>query len=61
MRCRSYLLLVAGFALAGFARADDKPAVVKLTKLSATAPVAAMVLVFQRRIVQGLTAGAVKG
>ena len=27
----------------------------------ATAPVAAMVLVFQRRIVQGLTAGAVKG
>jgi len=27
----------------------------------ATAPVAAMVLIFQRRIVQGLTAGAVKG
>ena len=27
----------------------------------ATAPVAAMVLMFQRRIVQGLTAGAVKG
>ena len=27
----------------------------------ATAPVAVMVLVFQRRIVQGLTAGAVKG
>ncbi len=27
----------------------------------ATAPVAALVLVFQRRIVQGLTAGAVKG
>jgi ABC-type glycerol-3-phosphate transport system permease component len=27
----------------------------------ATAPVAALVLAFQRRIVQGLTAGAVKG
>jgi trehalose/maltose transport system permease protein len=27
----------------------------------ATAPVALMVLVFQRRIVQGLTSGAVKG
>jgi ABC-type glycerol-3-phosphate transport system permease component len=27
----------------------------------ATAPVAALVLFFQRRIVQGLTAGAVKG
>ena len=27
----------------------------------ATAPVAAMVLLFQRRIVQGMTAGAIKG
>ncbi len=34
----SYLLVAAGFALVGFARADDKPVVVKLNKLSATAP-----------------------
>jgi hypothetical protein len=39
MRCLSHLfLLAAGFALVGFARADDKPVVVKLTKLSAIAP-----------------------
>jgi hypothetical protein len=34
----SYLLLAASFALSGSARADDKPVVVKLNKLSAPAP-----------------------
>jgi hypothetical protein len=38
MRCLSYLLLSAGVALVGSARADDKPVVVKLNKLSAPAP-----------------------
>jgi hypothetical protein len=38
MRSLSYLWLAAGFALVGFARADDKPVTVKLDKLSATAP-----------------------
>ena len=37
MRCASYSL-VAVFALAGFVRAEDKPVVVKLNKLSAPAP-----------------------
>lgn len=38
MRSLPCLLFAAGFALVGFARADDKPIVVKLSKLSATAP-----------------------
>jgi hypothetical protein len=38
MRSLSCLLLTAGCALVGLARADDKPVTVKLAKLSATAP-----------------------
>jgi hypothetical protein len=38
MRSLSCLLLAAGVVLAGSARADDKPVVVKLNKLSAPAP-----------------------
>lgn len=38
MRRLSVLLLAAGVALVGLARADDKPVVVKLAKLSAAAP-----------------------